>query len=92
MLNQKYVVTGAPSGYKYALTGPATDYEDNQIIEIINMSSSTHAVTLTGGGSFFHTNGGVGTTGADISIGPGQRALIMPDTGANLHYITILTA
>ena len=91
VMNQKYVVTGTPGGFKYMFTGPATDYEDNQIIEIINMSSNSHAVSTGGSHSFYHTNT-TSTGTADIAIGPGQRALIFPKPANNMFFISILTA
>jgi len=99
-LVSKYVVMDNPGSYKFTLTASTTanGWKRGTSIEIINLSNYTQTISRPGSdaGKFYFTNTRETlTAGNDISIGKGQRAIILPDPdetqGQPLHFITILS-
>ena len=89
--NQKHIVMGDPTGFKYVLPVPAIAMNDNTIIEIINHSSYNHTLSTMNFYDMYLTNTQTQST-ADITIEKGQRALILPKPADNKYFVSILIA
>lgn len=97
-LTSKYVVMDNPNGNKFTLTDSTTanGWKPGTSIEIINLSNYTQIIGHADAGKFYLTNTRQTLdSGNDVSIGKGQRAIILPDPDATqgqpLHFITILS-